>query len=216
MKYDVDLFFSKNCPTNFFFDNTYAYIRVGYADQWHIDDRDFEYNTDLFALLLDSNEKLSNESDIVFFNNITNKEKTALLLGDCSSQAGCWISSGQMRCSANDVDLNLKEMPRRVQKIAFIVNVYECNDAKRKTLWGNQCYFYIRKQEKFGTCKGEMPIVIAGKVEWKGRNHDQTIGKLCELIRTESGWKLQMVQCESSEKKLADYLNSFTYNPIFK
>lgn len=215
MEYDVDLFFSNNCPTSFFFDNTYAYIRVGYADQWHIDDRDFEYDADLFALLLDSNEKLSNESDIVFFNNLTNKENTASYLCDCFDQAVCRITSGQMRCSNNDVDLNFKEMPQRVQKIVFIVRVYDCNDARRKTLWGNQCYFYIRKQEKFGTCTGEMPIVIGGKVEWKGSSHDQTIGKLCELIRTESGWKLQLVQCASSKKNLAEYLNSFTYNPIF-
>ena len=96
--------------------------KVSLGAGWDIANNGLDYDLDIAAFLLDSNNKFNTVSNIIFFNN---KESQGISL------------SGDNRTGAGEGDderirIDLESIPAHVQKIVFVVTIHEAQ-AKRQT-----------------------------------------------------------------------------------
>ena len=95
-------------------------VRLGAG--WDIANNGLDYDLDIAAFLLDSNNKFNTVSNIIFFNN---KESQGIsLAGDNRTGAG----------EGDDevININLEEINPNIAKIVFVVTIHEAQ-AKRQT-----------------------------------------------------------------------------------
>ena len=95
-------------------------VRLGAG--WDIANNGLDYDLDIAAFLLDSNNKFNTVSNIIFFNN---KEGQGIsLAGDNRTGAG----------EGDDevININLEEINPNIAKIVFVVTIHEAQ-AKRQT-----------------------------------------------------------------------------------
>ena len=95
-------------------------VRLGAG--WDIANNGLDYDLDIAAFLLDSNNKFNTVSNIIFFNN---KESQGIsLAGDNRTGAG--------EGDDERIRIDLESIPVHVQKIVFVVTIHEAQ-AKRQT-----------------------------------------------------------------------------------
>lgn len=95
-------------------------VRLGAG--WDIANNGLDYDLDIAAFLLDSNNKFNTVSNIIFFNN---KESQGIsLAGDNRTGAG--------EGDDERIRIDLESIPAHVQKIVFVVTIHEAQ-AKRQT-----------------------------------------------------------------------------------
>ena len=96
--------------------------KVSVGAGWDIANNGLDYDLDIAAFLLDSNNKFNTVSNIIFFNN---KESQGIsLAGDNRTGAG----------EGDDevININLEEINPNIAKIVFVVTIHEAQ-AKRQT-----------------------------------------------------------------------------------
>ena len=96
--------------------------KVSLGAGWDIANNGLDYDLDIAAFLLDSNNKFNTVSNIIFFNN---KEGQGIsLAGDNRTGAG----------EGDDevININLEEINPNIAKIVFVVTIHEAQ-AKRQT-----------------------------------------------------------------------------------
>ena len=96
--------------------------KVSLGAGWDIANNGLDYDLDIAAFLLDSNNKFNTVSNIIFFNN---KESQGIsLAGDNRTGAG----------EGDDevININLEEINPNIAKIGFVVTIHEAQ-AKRQT-----------------------------------------------------------------------------------
>lgn len=96
--------------------------KVSLGAGWDIANNGLDYDLDIAAFLLDSNNKFNTVSNIIFFNN---KESQGIsLAGDNRTGAG----------EGDDevININLEEINPNIAKIVFVVTIHEAQ-AKRQT-----------------------------------------------------------------------------------
>ena len=97
--------------------------KVSLGAGWDIANNGLDYDLDIAAFLLDSNNKFNTVSNIIFFNN---KESQGIsLAGDNRTGAG----------EGDDevININLEEINPNIAKIVFVVTIHEAQ-AKRQTV----------------------------------------------------------------------------------
>jgi stress response protein SCP2 len=89
---------------------------------------------DASVLLLSENEKLTNQKDVVYFGNLTSADGSVEHSGD--------NLTGDGDGDDEQIFIALTKVPANIQKIVFVVNIYDC--VKRKQHFGMIKNAYIR------------------------------------------------------------------------
>ena len=100
-----------------------------------------EYDLDASVFLLDENDKIMSNKDIIYFGNL-------------KSQCGSIQHTGDNLTGSGDGDdeqiiVELNQVPERISKIVFVVNIYDC--IKRKQDFGQIENAFIRIVDHNGT-----------------------------------------------------------------
>ncbi len=145
---------------------------------------------DASAILLDANEKLTSKDRLVYFGNLQSGDKSVKHSGDNLTGAGDGDDE--------QIQVDLSNVPSSVQKIVFVVNIYDC--VKRKQDFGLIANAFIRvvnpvNDQEF--CRYNLTDNYAGKTslvvaevyrhnnEWKfaALGQGTNDGSLSELVR---------------------------------
>ena len=155
-------------------------VRLGAG--WDIANNGLDYDLDIAAFLLDSNNKFNTVSNIIFFNN---KESQGIsLAGDNRTGAG----------EGDDevININLEEINSNIAKIVFVVTIHEAQ-AKRQT-FGMVENSYVRlvdlENNKREICRFNL----------KENGSTATSVIFAELNRKGSEWQFKAI----GEGKIAD------------
>ena len=155
-------------------------VRLGAG--WDIANNGLDYDLDIAAFLLDSNNKFNTVSNIIFFNN---KESQGIsLAGDNRTGAG----------EGDDevININLEEINPNIAKIVFVVTIHEAQ-AKRQT-FGMVENSYVRlvdlENNKREICRFNL----------KENGSTATSVIFAELNRKASEWQFKAI----GEGKIAD------------
>ena len=156
--------------------------KVSLGAGWDIANNGLDYDLDIAAFLLDSNNKFNTVSNIIFFNN---KESQGIsLAGDNRTGAG----------EGDDevININLEEINPNIAKIVFVVTIHEAQ-AKRQT-FGMVENSYVRlvdlENNKREICRFNL----------KENGSTATSVIFAELNRKGSEWQFKA----SGEGKIAD------------
>ena len=156
--------------------------KVSLGAGWDIANNDLDYDLDIAAFLLDSNNKFNTVSNIIFFNN---KESQGIsLAGDNRTGAG----------EGDDevININLEEINPNIAKIVFVVTIHEAQ-AKRQT-FGMVENSYVRlvdlENNKREICRFNL----------KENGSTATSVIFAELNRKGSEWQFKAI----GEGKIAD------------
>ena len=156
--------------------------KVSLGAGWDIANNGLDYDLDIAAFLLDSNNKFNTVSNIIFFNN---KESQGIsLAGDNRTGAG----------EGDDevININLEEINPNIAKIVFVVTIHEAQ-AKRQT-FGMVENSYVRlvdlENNKREICRFNL----------KENGSTATSVIFAELNRKGSEWQFKAI----GEGKLAD------------
>ena len=156
--------------------------KVSLGAGWDIANNGLDYDLDIAAFLLDSNNKFNTVSNIIFFNN---KEGQGIsLAGDNRTGAG----------EGDDevININLEEINPNIAKIVFVVTIYEAQ-AKRQT-FGMVENSYVRlvdlENNKREICRFNL----------KENGSTATSVIFAELNRKGSEWQFKAI----GEGKIAD------------
>ena len=155
-------------------------VRLGAG--WDIANNGLDYDLDIAAFLLDSNNKFNTVSNIIFFNN---KESQGIsLAGDNRTGAG----------EGDDevININLEEINPNIAKIVFVVTIHEAQ-SKRQT-FGMVENSYVRlvdlENNKREICRFNL----------KENGSTATSVIFAELNRKGSEWQFKAI----GEGKIAD------------
>ena len=156
--------------------------KVSLGAGWDIANNGLDYDLDISAFLLDSNNKFNTVSNIIFFNN---KESQGIsLAGDNRTGAG----------EGDDevININLEEINPNIAKIVFVVTIHEAQ-AKRQT-FGMVENSYVRlvdlENNKREICRFNL----------KENGSTATSVIFAELNRKGSEWQFKAI----GEGKIAD------------
>ena len=156
--------------------------KVSLGSGWDIANNGLDYDLDIAAFLLDSNNKFNTVSNIIFFNN---KEGQGIsLAGDNRTGAG----------EGDDevININLEEINPNIAKIVFVVTIHEAQ-AKRQT-FGMVENSYVRlvdlENNKREICRFNL----------KENGSTATSVIFAELNRKGSEWQFKAI----GEGKIAD------------
>ena len=156
--------------------------KVSVGAGWDIANNGLDYDLDIAAFLLDSNNKFNTVSNIIFFNN---KESQGIsLAGDNRTGAG----------EGDDevININLEEINPNIAKIVFVVTIHEAQ-AKRQT-FGMVENSYVRlvdlENNKREICRFNL----------KENGSTATSVIFAELNRKGSEWQFKAI----GEGKIAD------------
>ena len=156
--------------------------KVSLGAGWDIATNGLDYDLDIAAFLLDSNNKFNTVSNIIFFNN---KESQGIsLAGDNRTGAG----------EGDDevININLEEINPNIAKIVFVVTIHEAQ-AKRQT-FGMVENSYVRlvdlENNKREICRFNL----------KENGSTATSVIFAELNRKGSEWQFKAI----GEGKIAD------------
>ena len=156
--------------------------KVSLGAGWDIANNGLDYDLDIAAFLLDSNNKFNTVSNIIFFNN---KESQGIsLAGDNRTGAG----------EGDDevININLEEINPNIAKIVFVVTIHEAL-AKRQT-FGMVENSYVRlvdlENNKREICRFNL----------KENGSTATSVIFAELNRKGSEWQFKAI----GEGKIAD------------
>ena len=156
--------------------------KVSLGAGWDIANNGLDYDLDIAAFLLDSNNKFNTVSNIIFFNN---KESQGIsLAGDNRTGAG----------EGDDevININLEEINPNIAKIVFVVTIHEAQ-AKRQT-FGMVENSYVRlvdlENNKREICRFNL----------KENGSTATSVIFAELNRKGSEWQFKAI----GEVKIAD------------
>ena len=156
--------------------------KVSLGAGWDIANNGLDYDLDIAAFLLDSNNKFNTVSNIIFFNN---KESQGIsLAGDNRTGAG----------EGDDevININLEEINPNIAKIVFVVTIHEAQ-AKRQT-FGMVENAYVRlvdlENNKREICRFNL----------KENGSTATSVIFAELNRKGSEWQFKAI----GEGKIAD------------
>lgn len=93
-----------------------------------------EVDCDASVIMLDANNKLSNKKDLIYFGNLKGADNSVVHQGDNLTGAG--DGDDEM------IMVDLSKVPTRLQKLVFVVNIYDCQ--KRKQDFGMIKNAFIR------------------------------------------------------------------------
>lgn len=148
---------------------------------------------DASVIMLGANDKLQNNKDVIYFANLKSNDGSVQHTGD--------NLTGDGDGDDEQIIVDLSKVPSRIQKLVFVVNIYDC--VKRKQHFGMIQNAFIRvvnpnnNQElihyNLSDNYGGLTCLVAGEIyrhgnEWKfaAVGTGTTAGSLSEIVRSYS------------------------------
>lgn len=151
-----------------------------------------EIDCDASAILLDVQAKLTSKDRLVYFGNLQSSDKSVKHSGDNLTGSG--------EGDDEQIHVELSNVPSNVQKIVFVVNIYDC--VKRKQDFGLIANAFIRvvnsvnKQE---FCRFNLTESYVGK----------TSLVVAELYRHNNEWKFAAIGEGTNDASLSELVRRY-------
>ena len=147
---------------------------------------------DSSAILLDANNKLTSKDRLVYFGNLQSGDKSVKHSGDNLTGAGDGDDE--------QINIELSSVPSTVQKIVFVVNIYDC--VKRKQDFGMIANAFIRivnpvNGQEF--CRFNLSESYAGK----------TSLLVAEVYRHNNEWKFAAIGEGTNDVSLSELVRRY-------
>ncbi len=133
-----------------------------------------DFDLDASVLCLDSNKKVTDIKDIVYFGNLKHQSDSIIHLGDNLTGAG----------EGDDevIIVDLPKIPARITRLVFVVNIYNCT--KRKQDFSQVANAFVRLVDRANNKE-------LARYELSGSNyHGMTGMTLAEIYRHNNEWKM--------------------------
>ncbi|QED48325.1 TerD family protein [Cytobacillus dafuensis] len=148
---------------------------------------------DASVLLLGENEKIRNNSDVIYFGNLKSNDGSVQHTGD--------NLTGDGDGDDEQVLIDLDRVPSQIQKLVFVVNIYDC----------------LKRKQHFGMIQNAF-IRIVNSANNQELIHfnltDDYSGKTClvvgEIYRNGGDWKFAAIGTGTSAAGLADVVRSYS------
>ncbi len=147
---------------------------------------------DASVILLDSNGKMKDKKDLVYYGNLKNSNQSIIHQGD--------NLTGDGDGDDEQIMLDLERIPSEVSKAVFVVNIYDC--IKRRQDFGMIKNAYIRVVDtKSGAemCKFNLTEDYAGKTSL-------IVG---EIYKNNSDWKFGALGEATNDGSLLEVVNRY-------
>lgn len=147
---------------------------------------------DASVILLDSNGKMKDKKDLVYFGNLKNSNQSIIHQGD--------NLTGDGDGDDEQIMLDLANIPGEIEKAVFVVNIYDC--IKRRQDFGMIKNAYIRvvnissNQEM---CRFNLTDDYAGKTSL-------IVG---EIYKNDSSWKFGALGEATNDGSLLEVVNKY-------
>ncbi len=82
-----------------------------------------EIDCDASVILLDKEGRLSNKKDLIYFGNLKSSDGSIVHTGD--------NLTGEGEGDDEVINISLKDIPARIDKLVFVVNIYDCMNRKQ-------------------------------------------------------------------------------------
>lgn len=151
-----------------------------------------EIDCDASAIMLDSQNKLTSKERIVYFGNLQSADKSVKHSGDNLTGAG--------EGDDEQIQVELSNVPGDVQKIVFVVNIYDC--VKRKQDFGLIANAFIRIVNPVNgqeICKFNLTESYAGK----------TSLVVAEVYRHNNEWKFAAIGEGTNDASLSEIVRRY-------
>ena len=133
-----------------------------------------DFDLDASVLCLDSNKKVTDIKDIVYFGNLKHQSDSIIHLGDNLTGAG----------EGDDevIIVDLPKIPARITRLVFVVNIYDCT--KRKQDFSQVTNAFVRLVDRANNKE-------LARYELSGSNYQGMTGMtLAEIYRHNNEWKM--------------------------
>ncbi|MDP4127855.1 MAG: TerD family protein [Bacillota bacterium] len=147
---------------------------------------------DASAILLDTNGKLSSKDRLVYYGNLQSGDQSVKHSGDNLTGAGDGDDE--------QINVDLSRVPSAVQKIVFVVNIYDC--AKRKQDFGLIANAFIRVANANNgqeLCRFNLTENYAGR----------TSLVVAEVYRHNNEWKFAAIGEGTNDASLSELIRRF-------
>ncbi|MEH7392849.1 TerD family protein [Bacillus sp. JJ1503] len=148
---------------------------------------------DASVIMLGENDKIRNNSDVIYFGNLKSNDGSVQHTGD--------NLTGDGDGDDEQILIDLSRVPAQVHKLVFVVNIYDC----------------VKRKQHFGMIQNAF-IRIVNSANGQEMIHynltDDYSGKTClvvgEIYRHGADWKFAAVGTGTSSPGLADVVRSYT------
>jgi len=152
-----------------------------------------DIDCDASVLMLDSNDKIKSKHDIIYFGNLTSQCGSVRHMGD--------NLTGEGEGDDEQIMIDLKNVPQNIQKLVFVVNIYDC----------------IRRKQDFGMIENAFIRIInlANNKELVRFNlTEQYSGKTAlfvgEIYRHNNEWKFAAIGEGTNDASLKDIVRRYS------
>jgi stress response protein SCP2 len=151
-----------------------------------------EIDCDASAIMLDEHNKLTKKDRIIYFGNLQSADKSVKHSGDNLTGGG--------EGDDEQIHVELSQVPSGVQKIVFVVNIYDC--VKRKQDFGHIANAFIRVVNSVSGqefCKYNLTDNYAGK----------TSLIVAEVYRHDNEWKFAAIGEATNDTSLSEIVRRY-------
>lgn len=148
---------------------------------------------DASVIMLGANDKLQNNSDVIYFGNLKSKDGSVTHTGD--------NITGDGEGDDEQVFIELNRVPGHVEKLVFVVNIYDC--VKRKQHFGmiqNAFIRVVNPTNNLEMIKYNLTDDYSGKTSL-------VVG---EIYRSGTDWKFAAVGTGTNAAGLSDVVRSYS------
>lgn len=150
---------------------------------WETNRYEGQYNFDLDAsvFLLNSNGKLQNDEDFIFYNNL-------------ESRNGAVVHTGDNRIGEEKVDnevimIDFSKLPDYIQRISIVVTIYDAEERKQNFGQVSNAYIRIAKMEDEFDDVGEHVL----KFDLENEFSSETALVIAEIYKENCEWKFKAI-----------------------
>lgn len=153
-----------------------------------------DFDLDASVICLDSNQKVTDVKDVVYFGNLKHQSDSIIHLGDNLTGAG----------EGDDevIMVDLPKVPARITRLVFVVNIYDCT--KRNQDFSQVANAFVRLVDR--TKNKEL-----ARYELSGNNYQGMTGLiLAEIYRHNNEWKMAAIGNGLKASALKDIVANYT------
>ncbi|RKD25276.1 Stress response protein SCP2 [Caminicella sporogenes DSM 14501] len=151
-----------------------------------------DIDCDASVLMLDANDKIKDKNDIIYFGNLTSKCGSVRHMGD--------NLTGEGEGDDEQIMIDLNKVPANIQKLVFVVNIYDC----------------VRRKQDFGMIQNAFIRIVnmANNQELVRFNlTEQYSGRTAlfvgEIYRHNNEWKFAAIGEGTNDTSLKDIVQRF-------
>lgn len=150
---------------------------------WETNRYEGQYNFDLDAsvFLLNSNGKLQNDEDFIFYNNLESRNGAVVHTGD--------NRIGEEKIDNEVIMIDFSKLPDDIQRISIVVTIYDAEERKQNFGQVSNAYIRIAKMEDEFDDVGEHVL----KFDLENEFSSETALVIAEIYKENCEWKFKAV-----------------------